>query len=97
MELRLYTCPRYKKGVKSNSDLTRHVNTYKISVILLSCQLSTPAPILEYNTTNHPNLSLNYFEEDISPVIANNNKNKIRLADTRNNDNKNSRSIDINK
>ncbi len=97
MESRLYACPRCGKGVKSTSGLTRHVNACKIPVTLPSCQPSTPAPILEHNTTNHPDLPSDYFEEDISPGASNNDDEKIRPADTTGNDNKNSRPVNIDK
>ncbi len=97
MESKLYACPRYGKNVKSTSGLTRHINACKIPLILPSCQTSTPAPILKYNTTNHSDLPSNYFEEDISPRTSNNNEVEIRPADTRNNDDKNSRAADIDK
>ncbi len=66
-------------------------------VTLPSCQPSTPAPILEHNTTNHPDLPSDYFEEDISPAASNNNKEEIRTADTTGNDDENSRPADIDK
>ncbi len=97
MESRLYTCPRCGKSVKSTSGLTRHVNTCKILVTLPSCQPSTPAPILEYNTINHPDLPSDYFEEDISPRASNNDEEEIRLADTMGNNDENSRPADIDK
>ncbi len=97
MESRLYTCPRCGKGVQSTSGLTRHVNACKIPVTLPSCQLSTPASILEYNTTNHLDLLSDYFEEDISPGALNNNKEEIRSVDTTSNDDENSRPADIDK
>ncbi len=90
MESRLYVCPRCGKGVKSTSGLTRHVNTCKIPVTLPSCQPSTPAPILQYNTNNHPDLPCDYFKEDISPGASNNDKEEIRPVDTTGNDNENS-------
>ncbi len=95
MESRLYACPRYGKGVKSTSGLTRHVNACKIPVTLPSCQPSTPAPILDYNTTNHPDLPSDYFEEDISPGASNNDEEEIRPADITGNDDENSRPADI--
>ncbi len=78
MESRLYACLRCGKGVKSTSGLARHVNAYKIPVTLPSCQPSTPAPILEHNTTNHPDLPSDYFEEDISSGASNNDEEEIR-------------------
>ncbi len=77
--------------------MTRHINAYKIPVTLPSCQPSTPAPILEYNTINHPDLPRDYFEEDISPGASNNDKEKIRPANTTGNDDENSRPTDIDK
>ncbi len=87
--------PRCEKGVKSTSHLTRYVNACKIPVTLPNCQPSTPAPILEHNTTNHPDLPSDYFEEDISPETSNNDEEEIRLADTMGNDDENSRPADI--
>ena len=81
MESRSYACPRCGKGVKSTSGLTRHVNACKIPITLPSCQPSTLAPILEYNTTNHPDLPSDNFEEDISPGASNNGEERIRSAD----------------
>ncbi len=97
MESRLYAYPRCGKGVKSTSGLTRHVNACKIPVNLPSCQPSTPAPILEHNTTNHPDLPSDYFKEDISPRALNNNEEKIRPVDTLGNDNENSKPANIDK
>ena len=74
MESRLYTYPRYGKGVKFIDGLTRDVNTYKISITLLSCQLSNPEPVLDYNTTNLLNLPSDHNKEDISLRISNNGK-----------------------
>ncbi len=90
-----YAYPRFRKGVKSTSSLTKHVKACKIPVTLPSCQPSTPAPILDYNTTNHPDLPSDYFEEDISPGASNNDKKEIRLPDTMGNDDENSRPADI--
>ncbi len=95
MESRLYVCPRCGKGVKSTSGLTRHVNSCKIPVTLPSCQPFTPVPILEHNTTNHLGLPSDYFEEDISPGVSNNDEEEIKPADTIDNDDENSRPADI--
>ncbi len=62
-----------------------------------SCQPFTPAPILEYNTTNHPALPSDYFEEDISLKASNNDEEEIRPADTTDNDDENSKLADIDK
>ncbi len=75
--------------------MTRYVNACKIPVTLPICQPSTPAPILEHNTTNHPDLLSDYFEEDISPGASNNDKKEIRPADITDNDDGNSRPADI--
>ena len=84
MESRLYICPRCGKGVKSTSGLTRHFNVSKIPITLSSCQRFTLAPILEYNTTNHPDLLSDNFEEDISLGASNNGKERIRPRDINN-------------
>ncbi len=97
MEFRLYTCPRCGKDIKSTSGLTRHVNTCKIPITLSSCQLSIPISILEYNTTNHPDLPSNNFEEDVSLGTSNNDEEKIKPVDITGNDDKNSRPTDIDK
>lgn len=52
--------------------------------------------IFEYNTTNHPSLSSDNFEEDISLRASNNNKKEISLADIMGNDNESSKLADIN-
>ncbi len=93
----MYACPRREKSVKSTSGLTKYVNACKIPIILPSCQLSTPAPILEYNTTNHSNLPLDNFEKNISLGAPNNKEEEIRPADIISNNNKNSRPTDIDK
>ena len=85
MESKSYVCPRCGKGVKSTSSLTRHINSCKIPITLPSRQPSTLAPILKYNTTNHPDLPSDNFEEDISPRALNNGKKRIRPADIDNN------------
>ena len=95
MESRLYVYPRCRKDVKSTSGLTRHINSCKILITLPSHQPSTLAPILEYNTTNHPDFLSDKFEENISPGVPNNNNEKIRLADITNNVNENSRPANI--
>ncbi len=97
MESRLYICPRCGKGVKSTSGLIRYVNVYKIPITLPSCQLSTPAPILEYNMTNYPNSSSDYFKKDVSLETSKNNEEEIRPAHITHNDNENSRPPDIDK
>jgi Plavaka transposase len=81
MESRSYACPRCGKGVKSTSGLTRHVNACKIPITLPSRQPSTLAPILEYNTTNYPDLPLDNFEKDNSLGASNNGEERIRPAD----------------
>lgn len=45
--------------------------------------------------TNHLDLPSNNFEEHISPKILNNDKKKIRLANTTSSKNKNSKLADI--
>lgn len=45
--------------------------------------------------TNQSNLLLDNYNEDISLGISNNNRNKFKLADTTNNYNENSKSMDI--
>ncbi len=95
MESRLYACPKCEKGVKSTSSLTKHINACKIPVILPYCQPSTLAPILEYNTINHPDLPSDYFKEDISLGISNNDEEEIRPADTTGHDDENSRPANI--
>ncbi len=47
--------------------------------------------------TNHLDLPSDYFEEDISSGVSNNDKEEIRLADTMGNDDKNIRPVDIDK
>lgn len=81
MEFRSYLCPRYRKDVKFSSNLTKHINTYKILITLPSCQPSITALILEYNITNHLDMSTNNFKKDISPGVSNNGEKRIRLAD----------------
>ena len=90
-------CSRYRKVVKSTSGLTRHVNACKIPITLPSCQSFKPASILKYNTINHPDLLSDNFKENISLGVSNNDKEKIRLADTIGNDNENSRPVNIDK
>lgn len=60
-------------------------------------QLSLLVSILEYNTTNYLDLLLNNFKEDISLEVSNNSKEKIKLVNTRSNNNEYSRFIDKNK
>lgn len=90
-------CLRYRKVVKSTSGLTRHVNACKIPITLSSCQPFKPTSILKYNTINYPDLSSDNFKEDISLGASNNDKEKIRLANTTGNDNENSRLANIDK
>ena len=59
-------------------------------------QPSISVLILKYITTNHPDLPSNNFQENISPKISNNGKKKIKPADIMNNNNENSRLMDIN-
>lgn len=35
--IRLYLCPRYRKNVKSISELTKYINKFKTLVLLLTC------------------------------------------------------------
>lgn len=62
-----------------------------------SCQLSTLALILEYNTINHSELLSDNFDKDISLGVSNNNKEEIKTIHIKDNDYKNSRPVDINK
>ena len=94
MESRLYVCPRYGKGVKSISGLTKYVNACKILISLPCCQSSNPDPVLDYNKTNLLNLPSDNNKESITPEVSNhsdseetrpanigNNKEDIRLVD----------------
>ncbi len=47
--------------------------------------------------TNHPDLLSDYFKDDVSPRVPNNNKEEIKLADTTSNDHENSRLMGIDK
>lgn len=87
MESNLYVYPRYGKGVKFISRLTKYINTYKIPIILPRRQTSTLASILKSNTTNYLDLLSDNFEKDISPKVPNNNKEDIRSANITANDN----------
>lgn len=89
-------CPRYKKDIKSTSNLTRYVNACKISIILPSCQSSILALILEYNPTNYLHLPLDNFEKNIGLKALNNGKKKIRPVNTTDNNDEKSRTRDIN-
>ena len=64
-------CRRYGKSVKSTSSLTRHVNTFKVPISLPYCQLSNPDPVLNYNTTNPPDLPSDNDKEGITPEVFN--------------------------
>ena len=81
----------------STSSLIGHVNSYKILITLPSRLPSTPAPIFEYNITNHPNLPSDNFKEDMSLRVPNNNKEEIRLADTISSFNRYSKPANIDK
>ena len=84
------------KKVSSSLVLTKHVNAYKIPITLPYWQPFILASILGYNTTNHLDLPLDNFKEDISPEKSNNGKEKIRVADI-NSNKEDIRPADINK
>ena len=96
IESRLYIYLRYEKDVKPISGLTRHINTCKIPIFLICCQLLNSNLILNYNITNLPNLPLNNNKEDITIETSNNNEKKIKLIDI-NNNKKDIRLANINK
>ena len=48
-------------------------------------QSSNPDPVLDYNTTNPPDLPSNNNKEDISPGASHNGEEKIKPADMDNN------------
>lgn len=85
MKPKLYTCQSYRKGVNFISNLTKHVNAYKIEITLPNCKLLNLAPILEYNTTKYPDFPSDNNRENIRPKALNNSKEKIRPADINNN------------
>lgn len=88
-------CLRDRNDVRSTSGLTRHINACKILITLLRHQLSTLALILKYNIINYSDLPSDNFGEDINPGASNNDEKEIRLVNTMENDNKNSKHMDI--
>lgn len=69
MESKLYMYPRYRKVVKSTSGLTEHFNVCKILIVLPYCQTpSEPEEVLEYNTTNPPDLLSDNNKKNIRPT-----------------------------
>ena len=97
MESRLYVCPRYGKGIKSTSSLTRHVNVCKIHICLPYYQSLNPNPVLYYNMTNFLNLLLHNNKESIIPEISNQGDSKKTRTANINNDKEDIKLADINK
>lgn len=95
MQSKSYAYPRYRKDVKSTSSLTRHINSCKISITLLSHHFSKAIAILEYNVTNSPDLLSKNNEEDISLRVSKNGEEEIRSANTTGNNDENIEPIDI--
>lgn len=90
MKFWLFICPKYGKNIKFTSSQIKHVNVCKISIILLSCKLSKPLVILEYNIINFLNWSSDNNKENIGLDTSNNNNKKMRpgSVDITSNDNK---------
>lgn len=96
MKSKLCVCPRYEKKVKYSYSLIKHINTYKISILLPSYQPPILVLILEHNITNHLDLPLDNFKENNSLKVSKTDEKKIRLADL-NSDEEDIRSADIDK
>lgn len=89
MKSKLYRCWRYAKYVKSTSDLTRHINTWKILITLPYYQVSKlELLLLDLPSDNN--------KKNFKQVISNNIKKKIRPADIKNN-NKDIKLANVNK
>lgn len=85
MESKSYTCLRYRKNIKSTSNLTRYINACKNAITLPNCQILNSTLVLKYNKTSHSNFLLNNNIKNISLEVSKNGKKKIRLANIDNN------------
>lgn len=79
-------CPRCKKDIKSTSDMTSHINTYKIPITLLNYQFFKLAALLEDNTINYLNLLLENNKKSIRLESSNYSEKEIKSASSYNND-----------
>lgn len=96
MEFKAYAYLRCEKSVQFTSSLTKHIKACKILIILPNWQPFKVVTILEYNTTNHIDLALDNFKEDINLRKSNHDEEKNQPADI-NNDKKNMIPINIDK
>ena len=83
MESRLYANLRYRKDIKSTSGLTKHVNACIILITLPSYQPLKLTVILEDNTMNCLDLTLN--KESINLKVSNYGKKRIKPVDKNDN------------